>query len=316
MNQKLTTEALDKAITKVVCDEFNHISKNLSDVETAQKVEYALDQLSKLQRGVMPKYDEWVAPFYASWYQPPQINLAYSMITDMLTETFDGVLAPTGKLYVYDFGCGALAMQFGVALAAADALRNGQKLDSVYIASSDTSEAMIGIGVKVWEQFKSEARKEPCLSFLSQACEMIEAQIINGRPARKSSADEIRWLSAIHAVYDTNEGDVQKCLCELGKLVSPNIVFLTTHYKEDSLLCKASPFRNNQYEFSAWDVPPLLSGEFRRTTNLRKRISEKIETELPNPSGIDINLVKNYLKGPVKWDWRSAAIHIYTRRQQ
>lgn len=126
MNQKLTTKALDKAITKVVCDEFNRISKNLSDVETAQKVEYALDQLSKLQRGVMPKYDEWVALFYASWYQPAQINLAYSMITDMVKEICDGALTSTGKLYVYDFGCGALAMQFGVALAAADALRNGQ----------------------------------------------------------------------------------------------------------------------------------------------------------------------------------------------
>lgn len=312
MNRKLTTDALDKAITAVVRDEFNRISR--SDVETAQKVEYALDQLSKLQQGVMPKYDEWVAPFYVSWYQPPQINLAYSMIMDMVTETCDGVLAPTGKLYVYDFGCGALATQFGVALAAADALRNGQKLDSVYIASDDASKAMISIGVKVWKQFKSEVRKEPRLSHLSQACDLIETQIVSHRLARKSSADEICWLSAIHAVYDKNQDDVRKRLSELGKWVSPNVVFLTTHYKEDSLLYKASPFHNNQYEFSAWDVLPLLSGEFRRTTNLRKRISEKIETELPNPSGIDINLVKNYLKGSVKWDWRTAAIHIYTSR--
>ena len=314
MNQKLTTKALDKAITKVVCDEFNRISKNLSDVETAQKVEYALDQLSKLQRGVMPKYDEWIAPFYVSWYQPPQINLAYSMIMDMVTETYDGVLAPTGKLYVYDFGCGALATQFGVALAAADALRNGQKLDSVYIASSDTSEAMIGIGVKVWEQFKSEVRREPRLSHLSQACDLIEAQIINGCPARKSSADETCWLSAIHAVYGTNEDDVRKRLSELGKWASPNVVFLTTHYKENALLYRASPFHNNQYDFGEWEVPPLLSGGSSRVTNLRKGISEKIESELPNSSGINIDLITNYLKGPVKWGWRSAAIHIYTSR--
>lgn len=316
MNQKLTTEALDKAITKVVCDEFNRISKNLSTVETAQKVEYALVHLKNLQYSIMPEYDEWVAPFYVSWYQPAQINLAYSMITDMVEETFDGALAPKGTLYVYDFGCGALAMQFGVALAAADALRKGQKLDSVYIASSDTSEAMIRIGVKVWEQFKSEVRKEPCLSRLSQVCDLIEMQNVSHSPYRKPSAEDTRWLSAIHAVYDTNEGDVQKCLCELGKLVSPNVVFLTTHYKEDSLLCKASPFRNNQYEFNKRDVSPSLSGEFREVTNLRKGISEKVQTELPNPPGVDTNLIRKYLKGNVKWNWRTAAIHIYTRRQQ
>lgn len=228
MNRKLITEVLDKAITKVVCDEFNRISKNLSAGETARKVEYALDQLSNLQRGVMPKYDEWVAPFYVSWYQPAQINLAYSMITDMLTETFDGVLAPTGKLYVYDFGCGALAMQFGAALAVADALRNGQKLDSVYIASSDTSRAMISIGVKVWEQFKSEMRKEPRLSYLIQACDLIKTQFVRHSPDRKPSADEMCWISAIHAVYDTNQDDVRKRLSELGDWVSPNVVFLTT----------------------------------------------------------------------------------------
>lgn len=236
MNQKLTTEALDKAITKVVRSEFNRISKNLNAFKTAQKVENALIQLSKLQDGIMPNYDEWVTPFYTSWYQPAQINLAYSMVTAMVKETCDGALTSMGRLNVYDFGCGALAMQFGVALAAADALRNRQKLDSVYIASSDTSEAMINIGVKVWDQFKSEVRKESRLSHLSQACDLIETQIVSHRPARKSSADEVCWLSAIHAVYDTNEDDVRKRLSELGKRVSPNVVFLTTHDKKGSLL--------------------------------------------------------------------------------
>lgn len=60
----------------------------------------------------------------------------------------------------------------------------------------------------------------------------------------------------------------------------------------------------------------MLSGGSSRVTNLRKGISEKIESELPNFSGIDIDLIRNYLNGPVKWEWRSAAIHIYTSCQQ
>jgi len=312
MNRKLTltTEALDKAITKVVRDEFKRISKNSSAVETAQKVEYALDQLSKLQRGVMPKYDEWIAPFYVSWYQPPQINLAYSMITDMVEEACDGALTPTGKLYVYDFGCGALAMQFGVALAAADALRKGQKLDSVYIASSDTSKAMISIGVKVWKQFKSEARKEPCLSFLSQACEMIEAQIINGRPARKSSADEIRWLSAIHTAYKTNQEEVKSDLDLLRADLNPDIGFATSHIMELSVVNFISPFRRNDKYAPHPEIVvyPVFEGGLPKITEWRRACSNS----LLNPSGRTIN----YLFKPVSWKWPSATIQIYTRRQQ
>lgn len=310
MNQKLTTEALDKAITKVVCDEFNRISKNLSDVETAQKVEYALDQLSKLQRGVMPKYDEWVALFYASWYQPAQINLAYSMITDMVKEICDGALTSTGKLYVYDFGCGALAMQFGVALAAADALRNGQKLDSVYIASSDASKAMIIIGVKVWKQFKSEVRKEPRLSHLSQACDLIKTQFANHSLARKPSADEMCWLSAIHTAYKTNQEEVKSDLDLLRTDLDPDIGFVTSHIMELSVVDFISPFRRNDKYARHPEIVvyPVFEGGLPEITEWRRACSNS----LLNPSGRTIN----YLFKPVSWKWPSATIQIYTRCQQ
>lgn len=312
MNRKLTltTDALDNAITKVVCDEFNRISKKLSAGETARKVEYALDQLSKLQRGVMPEYDDWVAPFYASWYQPAQINLAYSMITDMLTETFDGVLAPTGKLYVYDFGCGALAMQFGVALAAADALRKGQKLDSVYIASSDASKAMIIIGVKVWKQFKSEVRKESRLSHLSQACDLIKTQFANHSLARKPSADEMCWLSAIHTAYKTNQEEVKSDLDLLRADLNPDIGFATSHIMELSVVNFISPFRRNDKYAPHPEIVvyPVFEGGLPKITEWRRACSNS----LLNPSGRTIN----YLFKPVSWKWPSATIQIYTRRQQ
>lgn len=308
MNQKLTTKALDKAITKVVCDEFNRISKNLIDVETARKVEYALDQLSKLQRGVMPKYDEWVAPFYVSWHQPAQINLAYSMIVAMLKETFDGVLAPTGKLYVYDFGCGALAMQFGVALAAADALRNGQKLDSVYIASSDTSRAMISIGVRIWKQFKSEVRKEPRLHNLSQACTLIKTQFVRHIPDRKPSAEETRWLSAIHATYKSSQGTIKPKLDSLRSGLDPHVGFVTSHIWNSDVVNFVSPFQHNdKYARDPEKVVyRVFEGGLPKITEWRRACSNS----LLNPSARTIN----YLFKPVSWKWPSATIHIYTSR--
>ena len=117
MNWKIqiATIILDEVITTVSEQEFNRLAKDLNTDQITKKVLGALESLGKLQKGEMSDYhDEWVALFY-HWYQPSQINLAYSMIksitnsTDILNE----------KLHIVDFGCSSLAMQFGVALAVA-----------------------------------------------------------------------------------------------------------------------------------------------------------------------------------------------------
>lgn len=47
------------------------------------------------------------------------------MIADMVNAK--GVLTDTGNLHVVDFGCGLLAMQFGVVLASADTSETARK---------------------------------------------------------------------------------------------------------------------------------------------------------------------------------------------
>lgn len=63
------------------------------------------------------------------------------MIADMVGDKSD-VLTNAGKLHVVDFSCGALAMQFGIDLNAADAIRNGQMIDEIHIVHS--TEVSIG----------------------------------------------------------------------------------------------------------------------------------------------------------------------------
>lgn len=153
---------MDSAIAEVASEKYKRLSEELSLIAMPRITDYALRQLKGLQSGVMPNYDQWVAPFYLSWYQPGQINLAYSMITAMANAK--GVFTETGKLHVVDFENGALVMQFGVALAAADAIRDGQTIDEILIDSLDSSTAMINIGMKLWERFKMKVKEDPNLA--------------------------------------------------------------------------------------------------------------------------------------------------------
>ena len=151
--QEAFAKALDNAIAKAAKAEFSRLATKLNGdkVKVARAVGNALRELERLQSGNQPRYnDEWLALLYSTWYQPYHINLAYSMIKAMTMQrdSEGAVLTPTGKLHVVDFGCGTLAMQFGIALAAANALQKGQCLTAIRIDLIDSSRAMIDMGLR------------------------------------------------------------------------------------------------------------------------------------------------------------------------
>ena len=232
MHDQNIADALDKAITTVADQEFDQLTKGLNDVQIAEKVVGSLQSLDRLRFGKIPNYDEWDALFY-HWYQPSHINLAYSMI-EWSHELSD-------QLHIVDFGCGALAMQFGVFLAAVDAIERGQPINEIQIDSIDTSEAMIDVGQKIWEQLKREIARSPNLSYLSRACDVIKPRPLiireEGDIERIGSAPNSNvWVSAIHAVYDDNKDDVQCSLKSLVDRLAPDICFASTHIASKKLL--------------------------------------------------------------------------------
>ena len=297
-HQKAVTRALSDAIVTVAEDELARLSPGLDEDKRAKAIESALKGLKSLQSGRMPDYEnEWVALFYITWYQPAQINLAYSMINTMAKrrDPEDAVLTDSGKLHVVDFGCGALAMQFAVALAAADALQKGDRLASIRIDSMDTSQAMIHIGHKVWEHFKMEVRKSAELASLNEALEVVRpttsVRLSHAAPTRGAES----WLSALHTVYPTNVESVKDWLAKIVSRTKPDVGFITTHgSSERQLVRTVSPFMNGDSS----DVIPEFEGELRGITKWRR----------------DLGHQHNYLKGRVTWEWRPAASLIYTRQ--
>lgn len=312
-NKERAAAVLDKAIAEVFRNEVSHLiqSQNLSDAEKVSKVEYALDELGKQRQrqSEMPNYDEWVAPFYLSWYQPRQINLTYSMIADIVDEESicKEIFTDTGKLYVFDFGCGALAMQLGVALAIADALRNNQKIHSACVVSYDESEAMTNIGKKVWEQFKSEVRKDTKLPYLEQACDLIEMRA--DKPSfRMPQNDEIIWVSAIHSAFSANKDKVKGNLARLTKILRPSVGFVTSPITRSGAADFVSPFyRYDEYKKHELKRYGIFRGKLPKTTNARSALKLCLQ-------GLTDKTI-SYLNKPVNWELRGVDVRIHTRRQ-
>ena len=88
------------------------LSASLNKEEVANRIDNALTDLELLRHpsSVSPNYDNpWVALFHFLWYQPKQINIAYRAARKLLS-----LLLPIQEnIYILDFGCGSLAMQFG-----------------------------------------------------------------------------------------------------------------------------------------------------------------------------------------------------------
>ena len=302
MDKQAVADALDSTIADVALKERIRLGK---DVNAIQK---AFSELDKLQTEAMPEYNEWVALFYLHWYQLKQINLAYSMIKNLISQQpqKNMVLNDSGNLHVVDFGCGALAMQFGVALAAADALEGGHHMSSVHFDSMDQSQAMINLGETVWSEFKKRVGNNNRLKNLSLSLEAITSSTCtDNKPVIERKTGDDCWLTAIHAVYASNLGAVQDTLGYYKKQLNPDIGFITSHYFKRTLVLAASPFKSdNRYIPLNANITPQFSGQLPRITGHRRG---------PLYSGL-MGKAKNYLDQPVHWEWLRVSVLSYARR--
>ncbi len=292
--------AIDRTIQKVGETEYQRLSKDLTLSERKTKIRLALRSLDLLQSGEQPDYqNDWVALFYVLWYQPKQINLAYGMIKRLLSVRGNRslILGPSGRLRVIDFGCGALAMQFAVALAVTDAIIDGQAIDSINIHSSDTSRPMIDLGVRLWEQFVVESSAIPPLN---KALSLVEVQCSTSPPDlfREEAAGYEYWVSAIHALYDDNAAAIKRVLGATQTL-SPIAMLISTHQSKHYMLQQVRPakFRNCMSGTDSIEAP--IPGNAVQVSHWRRSLNSKT------------GLQHQYLDRNVAWQWPSEAWLIY-----
>ena len=176
----------------------------------AENILGALQAMKGLQKNKMPTYNAWDTLFYLTWYQPSHIALAYTL-AQTIRPSKNPLTTCKGRLQVVDFGCGALATQFGLALAGAETLRRRAKRPRVAIVSTDESNHMRRIGKKMWRRFVEEIANEdkyPRLGNLRRVCSGMKI-----RKAHKPT-EATRWLTALHVAYEENVDAVKDELDE------------------------------------------------------------------------------------------------------
>ena len=303
-------ESLDRAIAKIAAAEFTRLKGGSSPQEVAGNIHAALEELGKLSGETeMPDYSrEWVALLYTTWYQPRQVNLAYTLIRYVMSQQEGRLTRNTdGNLYMVDFGCGALATQISLTLAVAHALKKGQDLNSVEVYGLDSSQPMIDIGERLWEEWGDQITDAD----LRTAYSLVSSE--NAAPPRDAAgwtsnripADGDRWLVALHVSYPENATEVKGCLGQIDGQLKPGVGFVTSN--NDRAVRRVWPFGSARLQYPLG--LPRLSGECGKTTIWRRRILlDTYRPYLLDPKD------QRYLSRPVKynqsWDNLRCLLHL------
>lgn len=277
-------KALDLAIAELAASEYDHLSDGMSLAVKTQSVDSALNSLMALQQAREPAYDsEWVSLFYLTWFQPRQIHLAYSALQGLLAET-------SSPRHVIDYGCGAWAVQF--ALAILNAERREPADPGVAVYGIDSNEPMREIGRRLWNRFgqivAASTGEHPFFERLHDALDSIEAT-----SSCHASYDEALqrcdllgqrladcWFTAVHAIYETNSTDMKSVLGGVCEKQVP-VHELATFRKASSPMYFWGGYPNwkpffAELGFSEAELNVAWTGTFAHVTRWRKNLPETL----------------------------------------
>ncbi len=243
-----------------------------------------------------PEYNEWDALFYVTWYQPRQINLALSILQELYQDVrkWQG---PDLPLHIIDVGCGALAVQFAMAILETAYQREGNYLT---VNGIDPSEPMKKIGETLWLEFWSILCDHPELSDLSRTCDYMtnNCELFDSHSSYCCGYSHVnprpeRWLTAVHAVYESNKEKINGTLRSLRDHYSPGVILVTSHESRSGI---ARFVAGEDARFKKLNSDELtLQGELRETTQWRRRLVSKLPENTRN------SVASLLYNRPVEW---------------
>ncbi len=273
--------ALDAAIADVAAATFDRVTHGLSDGEKARRVSHALDSLhGSIRQLEMPEYDQdLVALFYSVWYQPFQINSAYSLLYRAI-EQRQSRLALKRGFDVVDFGSGALAMEVGLALAVLDATAHGLAVPDVRIYLVEPSDAMTGIGLDIWQRFLIATDHEVSVDQWSWSAagslggSSISVERTDDPSNLDMSPESDRWLVAMHAYYREHRDAIKRDLMRIHEVFQPEFGLFTCHHGNLGGIDYVSPFAGTA---SPEHIPALrMFGELPCVNRWRRRLADEL----------------------------------------
>ena len=209
LDTAIATAAEDTLEAAFLTPPFNH----LSPCERTEKVRHNADAMRSALGGLrMPDYnDDITSAAYLLNYHPSHVGLAHAIVDHMMKSRGVGKLiaGDSGRLHVVDLASGTLAMQFGIAIAVADALVRGENIKGVVVDSVDDSlPAMLKVGRIAWDKFVLNVQSDENLIALAESCELIEPHRYVRQDAVPERDGEC-WLSCLNGVgISRNSGDL------------------------------------------------------------------------------------------------------------
>ena len=297
--RKLVACVIDEAIATVAEEEFNRLCEITNNVAlVGENIKAALESLAKLRDGLEPEYNEWDALFYVTWYQPRQINLALSILQELYQDVrkWQG---PDLPLHIIDVGCGALAVQFAMAILAA---RYPAKCNDLTVNGIDPSEPMKRIGKVLWSNSRFFLGEHSDLSDLSRTCDHMtnNCELFDSHASCLSSVGghswfDFRlecWIIALHASYRSNQIRIRRALKALRGRYSPTFTIVTSHRSNGDVVRFVAGDRSKCQRLIPEQLP--IPRQLPRTTEWRSNLLYR----LPECS---ISRARGLLRNPVEW---------------
>lgn len=195
----------------------------------------------------MPDYhDPIIADAYLLYYHPSHVALAYALVSDQARRHPGNQLLRPGstKLHIIDLAAGNLAMQFGVAIAVADAIERGDQISEVRITNIDPSQAMLRAGYDAWHEFVDAVRSDPELRPLCRACDLIISEWMNDPYSiLQQMPDAECWISELYGLHkfnDANRNGIRDELEHLHQVTNPTTVIVACYGRRVMTLQGAS----------------------------------------------------------------------------
>ena len=219
-DKRSLVKALDLAIANAANETLNSALATspfdrMSPHEQKQRVSAIADKMRSNLHGLQsPDYnDDILAAAYLLNYHPSHIGLAHAIVNHIVNSRIGGklIVGDSNRLHVVDLAAGTLAMQFGVAIAVADALIRGELIERVVVDSVDISPSMLKVGRIAWEKFVLNVQSDEKLATLAESCQLIETHryvLPNAVPERDGEC----WLSCLHGIYRQNSNDLSQSL--------------------------------------------------------------------------------------------------------
>ena len=268
-DRRSLVKALDQAIANAANDTLDAaLAKppfnRMSAYEQNQRVSTIADNMRSNLRGLRsPDYNnDILAAAYLLEYHAQHVGLAHAIVNQIVNSRGGSklIVGDSGRLHVVDLAAGTLAMQFGVAIAVADALIQGELIERVIVDSVDISPAMLKVGRIAWDKFVLNVQNDANLTALAESCQLLEAHryvLPNAVPERDCEC----WLSCLHGIYRQNSSELERSLHALHDEHRPIVGLMscwgrTLEDQNVEIARRISPFQGAGWRF-AWNFLPM-----------------------------------------------------------